>query len=92
MIKLDLSLAIFFYLFFTVIIIFILWVWFERSAGGGAFSQSRKNVWQCHICGHIYTEEKTGDFSRCPQCKSINERKKPKEVRVNDYANRHSSR
>lgn len=78
MIKLDLSLAIFCYLFFTVIIVLVLWVWFEKASKTGDFSQSRKNVWQCNICGHIYTEDKTDDFSRCPQCKSINERKKTK--------------
>jgi len=81
MIKLDLSLAIFCYLFFTVITVFILWVWFEKSSKGRIFGQTRKEVWQCYVCGHIYIESRKEDFSRCPQCKSINERKKSEEVR-----------
>ena len=73
MIKLDISVALFLYLFGTVIVIFILWVWLERRPKFSVFRTEQKKVWQCSVCSFMYnTDSERRDFSRCPQCNSIN--------------------
>lgn len=72
MIKLDISIALFIYLFFTVIGVLILWIWLERGSGFTAFKVNRENIWQCSVCSYVYIDAKMEDFSRCPRCKSIN--------------------
>jgi len=73
-IKLDISVALFLYLFFTVIVTFALWIWLERDSKVNAFKVSRENVWQCSVCSYVYTDTKNEDFSRCPRCRSINKK------------------
>ena len=74
MIKLDISVALFFYLFFTVILVFGLWIWFDRGSRLKLFKSERRNVWQCSVCKYVYTDENNDEFSRCPRCNSINKR------------------
>ena len=74
MIKLDISVALFIYLFFTVIVVFVLWIWLERRSGFANFKTSRENVWQCSVCSYVYVDGKGEDFSRCPRCNSINQK------------------
>jgi len=74
MIKLDISVALFIYLFCTVICVLILWIWLERDSGFTAFKVKRRNICQCSICSYVYIDAKNEDFSRCPRCKSINEK------------------
>lgn len=75
MIKLDISVALFLYLFGTVILIFILWIWLEKKPKFSAFKKGQKIVWQCSVCSFMYnTDPEKRDFSRCPQCHSINKR------------------
>ena len=74
MIKLDISTALFFYLFFTVICVFGLWVWLDRRSKLSSFRVERKNVWQCSICSYVYIDAKDDDLSRCPRCKRINKK------------------
>jgi len=74
MIKLDISLAIFLYLFSTVIGIFIVWIWTEKKPGLSLYLKNDDNVWQCSVCSYMYTEGKTAGLSRCPRCNSINKR------------------
>jgi len=73
-VKLDISVAIFLYLFFTVIGVFILWVWLDRRPGLSAFNVERKDIWQCSICSYVYIDMKDVDLSRCPRCRSINKK------------------
>lgn len=74
MIKLDISTALFLYLFSTVIVIFILWLWLERKPELSAF-KINPNVWQCSVCSFMYNADpERGGFSRCPQCHSINKK------------------
>jgi len=74
MIKLDISTALFFYLFFTVICVFVLWLWLDRASRFNLFKVERKNVWQCPVCSYVYIDIKEGDLSRCPRCTSINKK------------------
>ncbi len=74
MIKLDISVALFFYLFFTVICVLVLWIWTEKDSGLAAFKMKKESVCQCSVCKYVYVDVKNQDFSRCPRCKSINEK------------------
>jgi uncharacterized paraquat-inducible protein A len=74
MIKLDISTALFLYLFFTVIVTFALWIWFGRGPKIKR-SQDRENAYQCSVCSYVYADKKNEDFSRCPRCNSINTKK-----------------
>ena len=74
MIKLDISLAIFLYLLFTVIIVFVLWIFLERRTKSNDFKIDNKDIWQCSVCRYVYINLKKEDFSRCPRCKSINKK------------------
>ena len=74
MIKLDLSVVIFFYLLFTVILVFILWVFLDRKIKSNTFKIGRKNIWQCAVCKYVYIDPKDAEFSRCPRCKSMNKK------------------
>lgn len=74
MIKLDISIALFIYLFCTVIVTFALWIWMEKKARFTAFKIDRKNVWQCSVCKYVYLGQKDEDFARCPRCSSINKK------------------
>lgn len=76
MIKLDISLAVFIYLFGTVVLVFLFWVWLEKKQDLGVF-KTGGGAKQCSICSYMYTDLKIEDFSRCPRCNSINQ----KEVR-----------
>ena len=74
MIKLDISVALFLYLFFSVICGFALWIWFDRKSKLNTFRVERKNIWQCSVCSYVYIDAKEEDLSRCPRCKSINKK------------------
>jgi len=74
MIKLDISVALFVYLFFTVILVLVLWIRLERRSGFTNFKVNRKDVWQCSVCSYVYADKKGEDFSRCPRCRSINKK------------------
>lgn len=74
MIKLDISTALFLYLFFAVIGVFALWIWLDRAIGFEPYGAERKNIWQCSVCHYVYVDSNEADFSRCPRCKSINQK------------------
>jgi len=76
MIKLDISMALFLYLFFTVIGTFALWIWLGRGSKFNAFKVGRESVYQCSVCSYVYVDRKNEDFSRCPRCNSINTKHK----------------
>ena len=79
MIKLDISVALFLYLFSTVIVTFFLWIWLERKSNLSFFRLRQEHAWQCSVCSYVYMDPKDEDFSRCPRCNSINQK-----ARVND--------
>ena len=71
MIKLDISVALFLYLFSTVIFVFVLWVWFGRRSRFKFFKADRKEARECSVCSYVYTDEERCELSRCPRCESI---------------------
>ena len=75
MIKLDISLAVFLYLFFSVIGLLILWIFFEERMKFIYFREEDIYVWQCDICAYTYVDSSNRDISRCPRCNSLNDRK-----------------
>ena len=75
MITLDISQAIFLYLFFSVIGVLILWIFFEERLKFLYYLEEEIYVWQCNICTYTYVDSINRDISRCPRCNSLNERK-----------------
>ncbi|MBU4375855.1 MAG: hypothetical protein KKD29_00060 [Candidatus Omnitrophica bacterium] len=76
MIKLDISQAVFLYLLFSVIGVFLLWIFFEEKTKLPSFGEEKFYVWQCSICTHTYVDSINSNISKCPLCQSLNERKK----------------
>ncbi len=74
MIKLELSQAVFLYLLFTVISIFILWIFFDEKNKLPPLDEDESCVWKCDICTHTYIDSVNNDISKCPLCSSLNER------------------
>ena len=83
MIKLDISLAVFLYLFFSVIGLLILWIFFEERIKYIYFREEDIYIWQCEICAYTYVDSLNRDISRCPGCNSLNARKERGEVNGN---------
>lgn len=75
MIDLDISQAVFLYLFFSVIGILILWIFFEQKFKFVYFREEDKYIWQCDICAYTYVDSQSENMSKCPRCKSFNTRK-----------------
>ena len=79
MIKLDISEAVFLYLFFSVIGLLILWIFFEERLKFIYFREEDIYIWQCTICTYTYVDSLNRDISRCPRCNSFNIRKEKEE-------------
>jgi len=74
MIRLEFSLAIALYIFFTTIALLLYWIFFERAKNIKDHSSSDRYVWQCSICTYFYIDSKHTVFSVCPRCGSYNEK------------------
>ena len=74
MIKVDISMALFLYLFFSTIIILVLWSFFNFGTGLKTFSSEEKYIWHCNICANTYIDSRHEEISKCPVCGSFNER------------------
>lgn len=74
MIKLDISMALFFYLLFTAIIMLVLWSFFDFGVKLKTFSSDERYLWHCSICANTYIDSRHDDISKCPFCDSFNER------------------
>ena len=78
MLKLDISSAVFLYTMASLLAIFVLWIFFERSASLPKFVREEADVWECTICNYTYVDSTHHEISQCPQCKSYN-KKDPEE-------------
>ncbi len=76
MIKLDISVAIFLYLFFTAIVLLVLWCFFDLGTKLKTFSSDEEYIWHCAICAFTYVDSTRDDISKCPRCASFNQRVK----------------
>lgn len=74
MIKVDISTALFLYLFLSVIVVLLAWVFFSFGTKLKTFSSEEKYIWHCSICTHTYIDSKHSEISRCPRCGSYIQR------------------
>ena len=74
MFKLDISTAVFFYVMSSILVIFILWIFFEKKTVLPKFVREEADVWECGICTHTYVDSNNQEISQCPQCKSYNKK------------------
>ena len=80
MIRVDVSTAVFLYVMSALLVIFLLWIFFERKAVLPKFLREEADVWECTICAYAYVDSTHHEISQCPQCKSYN--KKSQEDRL----------
>ena len=74
MFRLDVSTAVFFYVMSSLVVIFLLWIFFEKKSILPKYVREEADVWECGICAHIYVDSTHQEISQCPQCKSYNKR------------------
>ena len=74
MLKLDVSTAVFFYVMSSLVVIFFLWIFFEKKSVLPKYVREEADVWECAICAHTYVDSTHQEISQCPQCKSYNKR------------------
>ena len=75
MLKLEVSTAVGLYLFFSVIIILLLWIFSGyKGDGGKEHKLDDKYIWHCSICDHTYVDSIHEGISKCPRCSSYVER------------------
>ncbi len=74
MIKVDISVALFIYLFFSIICVLLAWAFFDFGTKLKTYSSEERNIWSCNICAHTYVDSRHDDISRCQRCASYNKR------------------
>lgn len=74
MIKIDVSTAVFLYVMSSLLVIFVLWIFFEKRSVLPQFVREEADVWECSICAYTYVDSTHHEISQCPQCKSYNKR------------------
>jgi len=74
MIKLDISMALFLYLFFSTILVLLLWAFFDFGTKLKTYSSDEEYLWHCGICATTYVDSKNPEFSKCPKCGSLNQK------------------
>ena len=74
MIPLDVSTLIFLYVMSSLLVIFLLWILFEKRAALPKYVREEADVWECAICAYTYVDSTHHEISQCPQCKSYNKR------------------
>ena len=77
MIKLDMSTALFLYLFFSVFLVLLAWMFLNFGTKQKTFSSEEKHIWHCSICGHTYIDSRHDEISKCSKCGSYIEKISP---------------
>ena len=75
MFRMDVSTAVLLYVMSSLLVIFILWIFFEKKAALPKFVRDEADVWECSICTYTYIDSTHHEISQCPQCKSYNKKK-----------------
>jgi DNA-directed RNA polymerase subunit RPC12/RpoP len=73
MIRVELSVLVFIYLFVFLSAIFSLWIVYEWRRRSHEKETLRYRV-QCTICASIFEDKTNTLLPRCPRCGSLNER------------------
>ncbi len=74
MFRMDVSTAVFLYVMSSLLVVFVLWVFFERTTTLPKFTREEADVWECSICAYTYVDSQHQGISQCPQCKSYNKK------------------
>ncbi len=74
MINLDISTALFLYLFFSVIMLLAAWFFLDFGIKLKMFVSDEKYIWHCPICSNNYIDSLSEELSECPRCGSYNQR------------------
>ena len=82
MIKMDISTALFIYLFFSSILVLIVWSFFDFGTKLKTFSSDEKFIWHCSICVFTYIDSRHEEVSKCPRCASYNQRSEDGDIKV----------
>ena len=73
MIRVELSVLVFIYLFVSLAAIFSLWIVYEWRRRSREKETLRYRV-RCTICASIFEDKTNNLLPRCPRCGSLNER------------------
>ncbi len=74
MFRMDVSTAVFLYVMSPLLVLFFLWIFFEKKAILPKFVREEADVWECSICSYTYVDSQHQEISQCPQCKSYNKK------------------
>ena len=74
MLRLDVSMAVLLYVISPLLVIFFLWIFFEKKSVLPKYVREEADVWECSICAHTYVDSTHQGISQCPQCKSYNKK------------------
>ncbi|MBI4353577.1 MAG: hypothetical protein HY593_06615 [Candidatus Omnitrophica bacterium] len=74
MFHLDVSTLVFLYVMSSLLVVFVLWIFFERVAALPKFVREEADVWECSICAYTYVDSTHHEISQCPRCKSYNKK------------------
>lgn len=74
MFRMDVTTAVFLYVMSSLLVIFVLWIFFEKKAVLPQFIREKADVWECAICTYTYVDSTHHGISQCPQCKSYNKK------------------
>ncbi|MBU3911961.1 MAG: hypothetical protein KKD90_05185 [Candidatus Omnitrophica bacterium] len=74
MIEIEFSSAIAIFIFLTVFIVFVIWLFTEKKKALGLLSPESRFLWQCNICTYVYIDSRHNAISQCPRCNSYNKK------------------
>ena len=74
MIKIDISLLIFFYILFSAIVILLVWVIAGYKEKRDFSFKDVEYIRKCKVCSNVYIDSRHEEISECPLCGSYNKR------------------
>jgi hypothetical protein len=75
MLNVPFSLLITLYLVPSLAVIVFFWVRAEARKKEKVLPESSQFSYCCSICAFVYIDSSKGNYSRCPRCDSLNEKK-----------------
>ena len=74
MIKVDISLLIFCYIFFSAIVILLVWAIGGYKEKRDFSLKDVEYIRKCKVCSNVYIDSRHEEISECPLCGSYNKR------------------
>lgn len=74
MVKVDISLLIFFYILFSAIVLLLIWVTAGYKEKKDFSLKDVEYIWKCKVCSNVYIDSRHEEISECPLCRSYNKR------------------